>query len=163
VLLEVLRGPGETHHADLVLPTPGQASPIEEAISGDLCVAAQQLNGTIKSILYFPVDVPLIVDVIEKAFPARRGECSTDGIPALLVERGFFVSKIVRVENRRPCTESPEVSIERAIYPLREIMVIERQMQDEPDYFPLNETISFWSGGVETKSGVMVGHRLTPS
>jgi hypothetical protein len=45
----------------------------------------------------------------------------------------------------------------------REIVMVKREMQDEPDDFPLDEAISLGPGGIEADAGIVLGHRLIPS
>lgn len=167
--LQVLGRPGEAHEADLFLYTgpraPRQTRLVEESMATDAGVSARQANRTLTLALQIAMDVPLVFQVPEEPPPLpRRSELLTKLHPTILIQwEGFTLRVPPFGEDVRPITHGVEVHVERSAHRIRELVVIERKVQAEPDHFPPDEALLPTQGRVDADAWEVTGHRLIPS
>ena len=143
LFFQILRGPGKAHQADGVARvTPRQTSPIEEAITIDSSGSTRQLHGPLELILDVPVNVLGILGVVEEAISSGWGHHRPDDLPVVLVQWEGFGFEVVPIrKDFRSLTNAAQVEVECLAYRVREIVMVQGQMQDEPDHFAPDQTL----------------------
>jgi hypothetical protein len=114
-------------------------------------------------VLHVAVERLRVFHVFEEACSSGWAERCPDALPAGCAQCVLLISERVLGEGGGACAESAQVHIECTAYVSREIAMVKREMQDEPDDFPLDEALSLRTGGMEADAGVVLGHRLIPS